>query len=93
LCFVIKVYSIFSPKRLNRIVKKGLAIFGRAFFVVHDRLDEFVVVDVSGRVFLVANESFDLDRSQLLAEVGKNVAQFSGARWVIWDQGREQKLF
>ena len=82
MCFVIKFYSIFSPKRLNRIVKnsKGLAIFGRAFFVVHDRLDEFVVVDVSGRVFLVADESFDLDRGQLLAEVGKNVAQFSGAR-------------
>jgi len=47
---------------------------------VHDGLDEFIVVDVSELVFLIADESVDLDSSQLLAKVGKNVAQFSGAK-------------
>ena len=47
---------------------------------MHDGLDEFVVVDVSELVFLIADKSVDLGSSQLLTKVRKNVAQFSGAR-------------
>jgi len=66
---------------LNRnLSRKSLLIFGRTLLVVHDGLDEFIVVDVSELVFLIADESVDLDSSQLLAKVGKNVAQFSGAK-------------
>lgn len=58
-------------------VEKHLAIFWRAFLVVHDGLDEFIIVDVASGVFLVTDKSVDLLLGEFLTEVGEDVSEFS----------------